>query len=237
MVIDGDVRNLTGDSCAELARAAALIVRIGLRAFDELDALAAPAAILPPPVTLPVPPTAAELSVDRTLARAEPARPAWSVGTGLGIDVGALPGAAPMVQLQVAVRGAHLAGGIDAALATGQRELDDAAATVAHMRRYTAGTHVCSGGAWAWLCAGVDAGMLQVTAESLRFRTSGNGAWIAARAGPAAILRLPRDCELVVQADAAVPLVYPRFTMRGTVVHDPGGVALQSSLTLQRRFR
>ncbi|HTM22376.1 MAG TPA: hypothetical protein VL172_17770 [Kofleriaceae bacterium] len=236
MVIDGDVRELAGQSCAELASAAALVVRIGLRAYDaaRIDAPEAPAVAVPPSSTAPSP--AADLVLGRFAARSTPGRAIWSVGTGLGVSTGALPGPAPRVRVGVSVRGVHVAAGFDAALAAGQRDLEGGGGASIGVRLLTAGARLCGGRRWAWLCAGVDAGRMRATVDGATIRSSAGGAWIDGWTGPALVLHAPRDCEVVVHAAVGLPLLYPRFTMRGVTVHDPGGFALESSLTVQRRF-
>jgi len=239
MVVDGTVREIAGASCDELARASALIVGLGLRLVSRPQA--SPPPPLPPP-PLPPPPVAepaapaAPLIVERTVERPAPAR--WSVGTAIGAEVGALPGTTPLVRASVGWRGQRFAAAIDAGFSAGATTTAiGEAAVVTQVRLLVAGGRACAGRSWAWLCAGFEAGRMTAVAESPRARASGDGAWVAGRAGPALLVPLPGGWELLAEAEAEVPLLYPRFTVDRQLVHDPGGASFRSCLGVQRRFR
>jgi hypothetical protein len=233
MVIDGSVRELQGVSCDEVASAAALVVAIGLRAIDQPSIVQLPAPPPPPPLRLLPPATVVELE---PVVAASPGPPAtWSVGIGVGIDLGTLPQPAPEARLGVGVRGSRLAIAFDAAFATAGGTVMGEVDTT--FRLFSAGVRACAGRRWAWLCVGVDAGAMTAGATEGAARASGDGWWLAARAGPELIGSIAGDWEVVAGAELGAPLVYPRFTIDGALVHDPGGIAFRTSLAIQRAFR
>ena len=239
VVIGATVRELVGDSCYELADAAALVITLALRGIAQGD-LADPIEFLPPAAPLAsAPPLATgDAAVERLLARPAEAPATWTAGTGIGAEVGALPGTAAVVRVGVGVRGRHVAAGLEGAIATGEATtMRQEVPMTTRVRLLAAGARGCAGKSWMWLCAGVEAGAMSAVAEYGLRRGSGGAPWIAGRVGPSLVLPLADAWELVAQADVAMPLVYPRFTVGGVAVHDPGGATFRSILGVQRRFR
>ncbi|HWM85983.1 MAG TPA: hypothetical protein VNO33_09100, partial [Kofleriaceae bacterium] len=88
-----------------------------------------------------------------------------------------------------------------------------------------------------WLCAGGEFGRMMAEASSRVDADSGAGLWISAHAGPSAAWPIGRSVELVVDAEAVLPLAYPRFTLNGEhALGEPAPVGVRSGVGLRLLF-
>lgn len=222
-------RLLRGDSCEEVAGAAALVIGIALRSAREVR----PAR---PGVQASDPEVPWSSSVDPSVAArlARPARARWSpaVTAQAGAMVGALPAPAPMARVGVALRGGAAVARMEAAVATSWRGLrlesqDEALVRVDFFAAVASG---CYAARWLWLCAGLEVGAMRGVASAADAEVSGAGTWVAGRAGPSTSLPLTPAVDLVLEADAAVPIAYPVFSVNGTALPDPDPVSVRTSV-------
>ena len=222
-------RLLRGDTCEDVARAAALVIGIALRVDRPARPRPAGAQAGDPEVPWrDHDPAAVEARVERRA----PARWRPSVTAQAGAAMGMLPELAPVARVGLAVRRGALAGRMEAAVATARRGLrleTDEEALVRFDMLAAAGSG-CYAARWVWLCAGLEVGAIRGAASAADARVSGSGAWVAGRAGPQAALPLASSVDLVVEADAAVPIAYPIFSVNGTELPGPDPISLRTSV-------
>ncbi len=225
-------RILRGDSCDQVARAAALVIGIALRA-RRTRAPTEGGQVGDDEVPWREP--RAEQTVARTLARTRPARWQPAILIRAGAMSGALPDLAPMVRAGVSARAGSLAARVDATFATTRYGQLLEGETEAQMRVHLvaatgSGCYVAS---WLWMCGGFEVGALEAAASAADARVSGAGLWVAGHAGPSAVLALSRAVDMVLETEAAVPLAYPRFLVNGIAQPGPEPVSIRASLGLR----
>lgn len=229
-------RTLRGDTCDDVARAAALVIGIALRAQRSAPAVTERSAQVG---DAEVPwrdrpggePAAVEARVERRPAvRLRPA-----IAARAGVMTGALPELAAMARVGVVVRAGDLAGRVDATFATARHGmLLEAGAEAAVRVDLIAGTGSgCYVTGWLWWCGGLEIGTVRALASAGDAHVSGAGMWVAGHVGPSAALSLSRSVDLVLEMEAAVPLVYPRFSVNDVALTGPEAVSLRTSLGLR----
>jgi hypothetical protein len=234
-------RTLIGDSCDEVAEAAAFVVGVHLGkreppATDSADEVRPDvthqtdvAARSPSRVVAPA------LEVEARAGR-RPGPFAWSLGMGLGIDAGSLPGLAPRASITVGTHRDRWAAEMAAAytVSTGSHEVSGSPVQ-SGVQLASTGVAGCWGGTVS-VCSGAEIGRVQATATSAVDQASGSALWVAAVAGPRVRLDLPWGVELSLRAEAVVPIAYPRIAINGVQVMNPEGVAGRSLAVVGMRF-
>lgn len=228
-------RALRGRTCAEVARAAALVIGLAVRRHAEAQ---------PPPQIgdREVPRWSGgqpadlvdEASVEREVPWPRIERPHVQVRAAVGLATGVFPGWAPIARA-----------GVETSWTRASIRLEAAATTAASGIRLTTGDEVdlrsqlvaaAATGCWltrplAW-CVGVEVGQMRASAATPADEESGSGLWAAVGAGPSLVAPLADTVALVVQAEAAVPIAFPRFSINGERVSDPDAVSLRTGLGL-----
>jgi hypothetical protein len=230
-------RALRGETCAEVARAAALVIGLALRRHAEAQP---PAQIADGEVPRwpgggdPGERMDDHARVERAVPWLRVRRPDIRVRAAVGATMGMLPGWAPMARA-----------GVEAGWASSSIRLEAAAATDDSGLRLPGGEQVdvrsqlvagVATGCWltrplSW-CAGVEIGQMRASATAAGDEESGSGLWTAVSAGPSLVAPLADAVALVVQAEAAVPIVFPRFSVNGEPATDPDPVSLRTGLGL-----
>ena len=253
--VAGTDRQLVGATCREVAAAAAVIVGLALREPQDGAARGprqvrdreVPRELEPgrppdqPVAPEPVASAASASDIDLLSREQRPSGGAtrWDVGARFGADVGVLGGVAPAARAGVRLAGARLAADVEGAYATAAHPVSMPAGTAsARMTLVSVAAGGCLAAlAWVWMCAGAEVGRLSAEATSPFDAASGSGLWLAAHAGPSAAWPVSRSLELVVDAEAVVPVAYPRFVVnREASLPGPSPVGLRSGLGLRLRF-
>lgn len=206
--LDGGVRDLEADTCAELADAAVLLVALALDG-------AAPA---PPPARIPSAP-----------------RERLRVGARIlgGVDLGTMPAAAFTASLGLTLRHARLFGELSLAWVTSQRAVsnDGVGGAFDAGRVSLRGCGVpLAGRVELRGCAGFDVGWISGVGVGVAAPAGGTAPSVAARVGAEAAWRALPWLAAVVQVDGFAMLARPTFARRdGTTLHAPGpaGALLQ----------
>ncbi|HKE17258.1 MAG TPA: hypothetical protein VKB80_20430 [Kofleriaceae bacterium] len=255
--VAGTDRQLVGATCREVAAAAAVIVGLALREPREGAARRGPPRQVrdrevprelergrPPdrPVA-PEPVASAASEPDIDASSRAPRSPGGAarldVGARFGADVGVLGGVAPAARAGLRVAGARLAAGVEGAYATAAHPVSMPAGMASARMTLVS---VAAGGCLAalsgvWMCVGAEVGRLSAEATSPFDAASGSGLWLAAHAGPSAAWPVSGGLELVVDAEAVVPVAYPRFVVnREAPLPRPSPVGLRSGVGLRLRF-
>ena len=227
-------RLLRGDSCEEVARAAALVIGIALRsALDARPERSPPAGRQAGDPEVPWgDPAIDRAAVAARLERRPPARWRPSVTAQAGAMIGALPDPAPVARAGLTLRRGSLAARMEAVAASSRRglllESDDEA--VVRVDFLAAAGSGCYAARWLWLCGGLEVGVMRGVASAADVQVSGSGAWVAGRAGPSTALPLSSSVDLVLEADAGVPIAYPTFSVNGIALPGPDPVSLRTSV-------
>jgi hypothetical protein len=229
-------RSLRGRTCAEVARAAAIVLGLAVRRHAEAQP---PSQVDDSEVPRWRRGGAADLvddepRVERAARWPRVGRPDLRVRAAVGAATGVLPGWAPMARA-----------GLETSWTRASLRLEAAAATTGSGIRLASGDEVdlraqlvaaAATGCWLVrplsLCAGVEVGQMRATAVAAVDEKSGSGLWTAVAAGPSLVAPLADAVALVVQAEAAVPLVFPRFKINGEPVSEPDAVSLRTGLGL-----
>jgi hypothetical protein len=243
----GRSRELVGDTCGEVAAAAAVIVGLALRAPAAPEEPGEPASDdeVPPGATLAMaaprsPGTADPLRadrVDRSLRRAASA--VRDASASFGAHLGALGVVAPYARFGAALRGRRVAASVEGSIARGEHAVSMPAGQVAAQKTLlSAGATGClAADSRLWLCAGAEAGRMAAEVSTGMDRDSGAGLWLAAHAGPSASWPIGGAVDLVIEAEAVVPLAYPRFRVNGQALADgPAPVGVRSAVGLRLLF-
>lgn len=227
-------RTLRGDTCNQVARAAALVIGIALRGGEPATAEPGQAADAEIPWRTPQARTASDVTVERTVRRPAP-RPVVAVHAAIGAITGALPDVAPLARAGLEVRRERLAGRLEGAVATAPRALilEGGQEALVRMTFVAASGSGCYAVGRLWLCGGVEVGQLRAAASAADAAVSGAGLWLAGHAGPTTAVALSRTVDLVLEAEAAVPLTYPRFSVNGMALPGPSPVSLRTNLGLR----
>jgi hypothetical protein len=231
-------RALRGRSCADVARAAALVIGLAVRRHAEAQA--------PPQIAdsevprfsrggdeTPIVPGEAG-RVERAAPLPRVGQPDLRVRAAVGATTGMMGGLSPMVRAGLETSWTRAAIRLEASAAAGSSGL-----------RLTGGEEVAlrsqlvaaaASGCWhtrplSW-CAGVEVGQMRASAAAAADEESGSGLWTAVGAGPSVVAPLADAVALVVQAEASVPIVFPRFSVNGERVSDPDSVSLRTGLGL-----
>ncbi|WP_437759646.1 hypothetical protein [Sorangium sp. So ce1389] len=211
---------------------------------------AAPAAAPPPPTAPPAPALPTPVASARVGAAAGPALPPTSpapfglgAGVGLGLDVGAFDGPAPVVRAWATLLVARLR--FDAALsyvpttsiavperpAAGGRFtlLAGAASACFTLRSWTAATTAA--------CAGLELGQISAEGYGVSRPREGHALWIAPQAKLDLTLRLAPPLALRLDAGVEVPLGRRPFVLENVgVVHEPSPLAGRAGLGAEVHF-
>ena len=233
-------RSLRGRTCVDVARAAALVIGLAVRALAESPV--PPSQIADGEVPrwrrAAIEPAAAPQDAEVRIARAAPAvrvgRPDVRVRAAAGVATGVLPGWALMARAGVETSWRRAALRLEAAGATADSGVrlasgDEVAVHAQLVAAVASGCWVTRPLSW---CAGVEVGQVRASAVAAADHASGSGLWTAVGAGPSLVAPLGDVVALVIQADAAVPLVFPRFFVNGEGVSDPASVSLRAGLGL-----
>jgi hypothetical protein len=224
-------RLLRGDTCEEVSRAAALVIGIALRP-DGSRRLRPVGTQAGDPEVPWLDPAIDRAAVGARVERRAPVRWRPSVTVHAGAMIGALPDPAPVAGVGLALRGGRVAARIEAMVASSRRGLrleteDEASVRVDFLAAAGAG---CYAARWLWLCGGLEVGVQRAVASASGARVSGAGTWVAGRAGPSTAFPLFRSVDLVLEADAAVPIAYPTFSVNGIPLPGPDPVSFRTSV-------
>ena len=152
----------------------------------------------------------------------------------LGAATGVLPGWAGMARAGVETSWTRAAIRLEAAAATMSTGVRLRSGDEVSMRE-TLVAAVASGcwlaGPLSW-CAGLEVGQVRASASAEVDQESGSGLWTAVGAGPSLVAPLSDAVALVVQTEASVPLVFPRFFINGQGVSEPDQVSFRTGLGL-----
>ena len=231
-------RALRGRTCVDVARAAALVIGMAVRRRAEAPAR-------PSQVTdgeLPrwrragsaAPPQNAEVRIARAAPERRVRGPELAVRAVLGAATGVLPGTAGMARAGVETRWTRVALRLEATAATmssGARLLSGDEVAVRETLVAAVGSGCWVAGPLSW-CAGLEVGQVRASAVAEIDQESGSSMWTAASAGPSLVAPLADSVALVVLAEAAVPLVFPRFFINGQSVSEPDPVSFRTGLGL-----
>ena len=232
-------RSLRGRTCADVARAAALVIGMAVRRRAEAPG---------PPTQvadgeLPrwsrsssddAPPQQAEVRIARAVPGRRSGGPDLAVRATVGAAAGVLPGWAGMARA-----------GVETSWRRAALRLDAEAATLSSGLRLDTGDEVAvretlvaavASGCWvtrplSW-CAGLEVGQVHASAVAQVDRESRSALWTAVGAGPSLVAPLGGAVSLVLHTEASVPLVFPRFFINGQRVSEPDPVSLRAGLGL-----
>lgn len=231
-------RSLRGRTCVDVARAAALVIGLAVRAGAE----ARPSQIVDGEVPRwsraggerAAGPQATQVRIARAAPESRVGRPDVRVRAAAGAATGVLPGWAVMARAGVETTWRRAALRLEAAGATADSAVrlgsgDEVAVQAQLVAAVASGCWVTRPLSW---CAGLEVGQMRASAVAVADEASGAGLWTAVGAGPSLVAPLGDAVALVVQADAAVPLVFPRFFVNGQGVSDPAPVSLRAGLGL-----
>lgn len=201
--LEGGVRDLEADTCAELADAAALMVALALDG-------AAPA---PPPARIAPPP---------------PERVRLGARILSGVDLGTMPAAALTVSLGFTLRYARWRGEVALAWVASQQAVSSDGVGGA----FDAGRVALRGCGVPLMgrvelrgCLGVDVGWISGVGVGVAAPQGGTAPWVAARVGAEAAWRALPWLAAVVQVDGVAVVERPTFARRdGAALHAPGPV-------------
>jgi hypothetical protein len=214
-------RVLTGQSCDEVASAAALVIAVS-RPAPSLEEVAEPPAVR---VVVQAP---------RPDPAARDEGPVGFAATQVGMQVGMLPGPRPVVAIGGGVRHGRVRVVVAAAFATaGLDETIEGDSMVDTRRRAWLGSAALCIGRRLALCAGGEGGRIQLAASVDGERTTGAGTWMAATAGPCLSLPLARRVELALDATILAALVRPEFAINGEPLASPPPLAIRASAGLR----
>jgi len=232
------LRSLRGRSCADVARAAALVIGMAVRrraeapgpptqvADGELPRWSRSSSDDAPPQ--------AEVRIARAVRERRPGGPDLAVRATLGAATGVLPGWAGMARA-----------GVETSWRRAALRLEAEAATLSSGLRLDSGDEVAvretlvaavASGCWvmrplSW-CAGLEVGQVHASAVAQVDHVSGSALWTAVGAGPSLVAPLGDAISLVLHTEASVPLVFPRFFINGEGVSRPDPVSLRAGLGL-----
>jgi hypothetical protein len=235
-------RALRGRTCVAVARAAALVIGMAVRRRAEVPARPSQVADGELPqwsrAGAEVAPDSAEVRIARAAAQRRGAGPDVAVRAALGTVTGTLPGTAGMARAGVETSWSRVAVRLEATAATVSTGVrlgsgDEVAVRQTLVAGVASGCWVAGPLSW---CAGVEVGQVRASAVAEVDQESGSSMWTAASAGPALVAPLADTVALVVQAEAAVPLVFPRFFINGQRVSDPDPVSVRAGLGLHVRI-
>lgn len=210
--IGDELRVLTGGTCDEVAAAAALVIGLALRRYDEAET---------EPVseeTAEVVTTPATESVRVESRAVERPAPVRVVGFATaGGEIGTMPSVAAAAAAGLEIAGRVFAARLAATFATSGVTPDaDAMYSSAHMTRLAAAGRLCASVRPLSVCGGLEVGRMAAAVASADDRDDGAGLWVAAAAGAGLGVRLAPALELAVETELVVPLAYPRFSVNGS---------------------
>ena len=210
-----ETREVRGASCAELADAVAWMIAL---AWPPEPVHLYPSELPPPPP--PLPPAPSPFHVHAS------ARSAVDLGTLPGVDagVGLALGIAHDRGVELEVGGTYWKPRFDA--------LMDGSSAGLEVGLAAASAQVCV--AFAYVCAGVEAGYLTGRGVELADEHAAALPWVAATAGARVRRRLSRAVAVVVDAGAIVAVSRPQFTFDdGAVVFRPAAVAARIAVSVE----
>jgi hypothetical protein len=236
-------RSLRGRTCVDVARAAALVIGLAVRGRSEESAGSTSQIAdgeVPPWDRAESDRDAAvvvrgpEVRVARTAPRSRASWPDLAVRAAVGAATGVLPGWAAVARAGLETSGSRASVRLEAAAARGTARMSLSGGDEVAVRAQLVAA--AASGCWltrplSW-CAGVEVGQVRASAEASADQASGSGLWTAVGAGPSLVVPLTRAVALLIQAEAAVPLVFPRFSVNGERVSDPAAVSLRAGLGL-----
>jgi hypothetical protein len=212
--IGDEIRVLTGETCDEVASAAALVVALALRQDEVAPSVEEPARDRADVVAAEAPSESVRVE-GRAVHRGSPLRMlAFATAGG---EVGLMPSAAVAVSAGAEIARRHLALRLAATYATAEVTGDaDAMYASARVTRVGAAGRACATVRPLSVCGGAEVGRMAATVVGPDDRDDGSGLWVAAAAGPGLGVRFGPSVELAVQTELVVPLVYPRFSVNGS---------------------
>ncbi len=231
-------RSLRGRTCADVARAAALVIGMAVRRRAEPPG---------PPTQVAdgeLPrwnrsssddaPPQAEVRIARAVRERRPGGPDLAVRATVGAATGVLPGWAGMARAGVETSWRRAALRLEAEAATLSTGLrldtgDEVAVRETLVAAVASGCWVTRPLSW---CAGLEVGQVHASAVAQVDRESGSALWTAVGAGPSLVAPLGDAVSLVLHTEASVPLVFPRFFINGQGVSEPDPVSLRAGLGL-----
>jgi hypothetical protein len=234
--IGDEHRVLTGETCDEVASAAALVIALALRQDDVEPVVEEPPAEQAAAVTREVPNESVRVE-GHAVERASPLRvTAFATGGG---EVGLMPSVAAAVSAGAEVARRSLALRLAATYATaGVTGEPDAMYSSARVTRVGAAGRLC---VTVWplsVCGGAEVGRMAAAVVGPDDRDEGSGLWVAASAGPSVGVRFGPSVELAVETELVVPLVYPRFSVNETdALAAPGVAGGRLAAALRVQFR
>jgi len=228
-------RELTADSCAELADAAAVAIAMTVR--SRAAPPASPAQLTPPAPS----PSEPKAVLARPAAAAQPPAPPTVAG-GLAVigDGGALPHAGVGLELGASLR--HRWVRVTVAGTAFASQVTQATGDAGGAFRLLFGSaQVCLPSvvrqAVLLACGGYELGRLSAEGVGVLRPQLGNARWQAARAEVGLSLPVAPRVAVVLRAGVAVPLSRPQFVIdEATPVHRPGGVAVRLAAGAELEF-
>jgi hypothetical protein len=230
-------RVLRGQSCAEVARAAAVVVGVALRERAEPARQADDVEVPRWTGAEPRWSDAQPLRIERS-APPRPRATQLVASAAVGAVAGVLPETAGMVRAGAALTWRRAAIRVDGGLASARTAMSLESGDEVALRSIFVGA--TGSGCWIagrlWLCGGVELGQLRATAAAATDEVAGHGTWAAVRAGPSVAVPVGSTLDLVLEVDGAVPLVYPRFSVNSEPIDDPAPVSVRAGLGLRLRI-
>lgn len=244
------LREINGQSCAEVRDAAAVAMALAIEQRQRSDADAdltslprqrVDVAAESPSAAAPARSSAGTAAPVRRAISASPNDRAQSgpwigidVGLGGVVDAGALPGMALGAELELSARLASLRVVAVGALFTSQitRVADGGGG---EFRFVLGGALVCgerpARGLRALGCAGFELGQISAEGFGVSNPRSGTAPWRAIRLDAGLALPIGQDFALMARAGAAIPLTRPDFVFSDTQrVHRPDSLSVRASL-------
>jgi hypothetical protein len=232
-------RRIDGESCAEVADAAAVVIAL---ASDD-DALPPP---LPPPPPVEPPPTPSDQQdagapVEPSLPPASPPA-AWDIIALGGVDVASLPAPTPGFGLGLGLTLSDNRFELRAAAWLPQRATLGALSSVGgDVALYAAELRYCravvEGAIDLAPCVGFEAGALRASSVGVASPVSGLGPWLAPELGLVGAVHPASRLTLSLELDGLAPLARDRFVISGAgQVFQPPWVTGRAVLGVHVRF-
>jgi hypothetical protein len=230
-------RELTADSCAELADAAAVAIAMTVR--SRAAAEPAPPRRPPAPVA-PPPPSAPASVVSRTPALTPSAPMTFAGGVAVVGDGGALPQAGIGVELGASLRHRRVRLTV-AGTALAPQVAHTTGDVGGEFRLLFGSAQVCLPTAVGRMtllgCGGYELGRLSAEGVGVLRPQLGSTRWQAARAELGLAIPVAARLAVVMRGGVAIPLSRTRFVVDGgTPVHRPGSVAVRLALGAELEF-
>jgi hypothetical protein len=249
---DRRTRELSGKTCSELTGAAAVAITMAIRASENPEPAepgpataehatenARPVRVRPAkPVTSARGPDAVRASPAAKTSRPDRLRPSLALAA-VG-DVGALPGAAPGVQLEASLGWRSLRGILFGALFASQRARAPVSQSEGEFQLALGGLLICveqpQSGVRGLGCAGMEVGEIAGQGIGVSDARSGSSSWQAGRAELGLLVPLAPNVHLMGRAGAAIPLVRREFVLDGEPVHRASAVTFRALAGVEGGF-